>query len=56
MIGDGVDIATHLEGIANPGAICLSERLSAARVGSISRSAISPNALDVAADPGVLLQ
>src|SRR5271166_2490007 len=42
LMGDGVNIAARLEGIAKPGAICLSEQASGkSRGGSISRPAIS---------------
>ena len=42
LMGDGVNIAARLEGIAKPGAICLSEdAYRRSRDGSISRSAIS---------------
>ena len=37
LMGDGVNIAARLEGIAKPGAICLSEQAyGGSRVGSIS--------------------
>ena len=38
LMGDGVNIAARLEGIAKPGAICLSEK----RIGRSSRGSISP--------------
>ena len=42
LMGDGVNIAARLEGIAEPGAICLSEdAYRQVRGGSIWRSAIS---------------
>ncbi len=42
LMGDGVNIAARLEGIAAPGAICLSEdAYRQVRAGSISRSPIS---------------
>jgi class 3 adenylate cyclase len=42
LMGDGVNIAARLEGIAKPGAICLSEdAYRQVKAGSISRSAIS---------------
>ena len=41
LMGDGVNIAARLEGIAKPGAICLSEDLQQASRGLNSRSAIS---------------
>ena len=42
LMGDGVNIAAQLEGIATPGAICLSEdAYRQVKGGSISRSAIS---------------
>ena len=43
LMGDGVNIAARLEGIAEPGAICLSEHglLAKSRGGSISPSPIS---------------
>ncbi|HTZ68715.1 MAG TPA: adenylate/guanylate cyclase domain-containing protein [Roseiarcus sp.] len=42
LMGDGVNIAARLEGVAEPGAICLSEdAYRQVRPGSISPSAIS---------------
>jgi class 3 adenylate cyclase len=42
LMGDGVNIAARLEGVARPGTICLSEqRTGRSRGGSISRSPIS---------------
>ena len=40
LMGDGVNIAARLQGIAKPGAICLSEQASTGRLkgGSTSRS------------------
>ena len=42
LMGDGVNIAARLEGIAEPGAICLQRTpIGKSKAGSISRSAIS---------------
>ena len=57
LMGDGVNIAARFEGVAKPGAICLSEdAYRQVRVGSISRSLISarPQLKNITrADPGL---
>ena len=51
-MGDGVNIAARLEGIAEPGAICLSEDAYVrSRGGSISRSPTSAKQLKNIAEP-----